>query len=135
MHIPGSDIPPCAVHSIQHRSPAPPNRADLFESQHIVSSESITYALDPAAASYTVDGGESALAIRNWLRSVIPAKRPVLRPLAPGGPRPPGDASCPKKPPHAPRKIHLAKNPLPSLLPPGSHSRNPFKKRSLNRHK
>src|ERR1035437_10437108 len=101
MHIPGSDIPPCAVHSIQHRSPAPPNRADLFESQHIVSSESITYALAPAAASYTVDGGESALAIRNWLRSVIPAKRPVLRPLAPGGPRPPGDASCQKKPPDA----------------------------------
>jgi hypothetical protein len=57
--------------------PAPPNRANLFRSQHIVRAESTTYVFDSTAASYTVDRGESALVtIRNWLCSVFRVAQP-----------------------------------------------------------
>jgi hypothetical protein len=74
-----------AVYSIRRRRPdfcsrglsAPPNRVNLFQSQRIVSAESITYVSYSAPALYTVDRSESAVVlIRTWLCSASRVQQP-----------------------------------------------------------
>jgi hypothetical protein len=111
-----------AVYSIRRRRPdfcsrglsAPPNRVNLFQSQQSVSAESITYALNPAPALYTVDRGAIPLCSVSEIAFV-----PYL-------------AWRSRNP--AIRVTHLAKKPLPMRHPFSRRHLNSLKKRSLKPH-